>query len=100
MACRVIFKPGTESVDQVFAINGRPSILFKSLTDESQGDKNSAYNAYIKTQTQSFKKWFGNSKVVDENGEPKVMYHGTDAIFEDISNVCFYIFTREYFLYY
>ena len=77
MACRVIFKPGTESVDQVFATNGRPSILFKSLTDASQGDKNSAYNAYIKTQTQSFKNWFGASKVVDENGEPLVVYHGS-----------------------
>ena len=80
MACRVIFKPGTESVDQVFATNGRPSILFKSLTDASQGDKNSAYNAYIKTQTQSFKNWFGASKVVDENGEPLVVYHGTRAL--------------------
>ena len=27
--------------------------------------------------TPAFKKWFGDSKVVDENGEPMVMYHGT-----------------------
>lgn len=26
-----------------------------------------------------FKEWFGESKVVDENGAPKVVYHGTDA---------------------
>ena len=31
------------------------------------------------TRTPEFKAWFGNSKVVDENGEPKVMYHGTRA---------------------
>lgn len=28
-------------------------------------------------KTPEFKKWFGDSKVVDENGKPKVMYHGT-----------------------
>ena len=27
--------------------------------------------------TPEFKKWFGASKIVDENGKPKVMYHGT-----------------------
>jgi hypothetical protein len=26
----------------------------------------------------AFKKWFGNSKVVDKNGKPLVVYHGTD----------------------
>jgi hypothetical protein len=29
--------------------------------------------------TLGFKQWFGASKVVDEDGRPKVMYHGTDA---------------------
>lgn len=29
----------------------------------------------------AFKQWFGNSKVVDENGEPLVVYHGTSADF-------------------
>jgi len=29
--------------------------------------------------TPEFKRWFGDSKVVDENGAPKVMYHGTSA---------------------
>lgn len=28
--------------------------------------------------TPEFKKWFGSSKVVDENGEPLVVYHGTE----------------------
>jgi len=27
--------------------------------------------------TKEFRKWFGDSKVVDENGEPLLMYHGT-----------------------
>lgn len=28
-------------------------------------------------ETPEFKRWFGGSKVVDESGNPKVMYHGT-----------------------
>lgn len=31
----------------------------------------------LNTKTDAFKKWFGNSKVVDENGKPLVVYHGT-----------------------
>lgn len=29
------------------------------------------------TETPQFKRWFADSKVVDENGDPMVMYHGT-----------------------
>ena len=32
-----------------------------------------------KTESQGFSLWFGESKVVDEEGRPKAMYHGTDA---------------------
>ncbi|HMU74252.1 MAG TPA: hypothetical protein PKD69_00625 [Elusimicrobiota bacterium] len=35
-----------------------------------------------KTQTPAFKKWFGDSKVVDANGKPLVVYHGTARAFE------------------
>lgn len=34
------------------------------------------YNEYT---NDNFKKWFGNSKVVDENGNPLVVYHGTSS---------------------
>jgi hypothetical protein len=34
------------------------------------------------TQTPRFKKWFGESKVVDAEGNPLVVYHGTDADIE------------------
>ena len=30
-----------------------------------------------KTETPEFKRWFGNSKVVDKDGSPLVVYHGT-----------------------
>lgn len=34
------------------------------------------------TKAKAFKEWFGESKVVDEDGEPLVVYHGTSADFE------------------
>jgi len=34
------------------------------------------------TRSEAFKRWFGNSKVVDEKGDPLVVYHGTGAEFE------------------
>src|SRR5690606_938408 len=33
----------------------------------------------VDPRSDNFKKWFGNSKVVDENGNPKVVYHGTPS---------------------
>lgn len=34
------------------------------------------------TQTPAFKRWFGDSKVVDANSDPLVVYHGTTADFD------------------
>jgi hypothetical protein len=34
------------------------------------------------TDTPAFKKWFGESKVVDKKGDPLVVYHGTDKTFD------------------
>lgn len=36
----------------------------------------------LKTDTPNFKGWFKESKIVDEKGQPKVMYHGTDKLFD------------------
>lgn len=45
----------------------------------------SVSEAKAQTDTAAFKKWFGDSKVVDEDGEPLVVYHGTDADFVEFS---------------
>lgn len=34
------------------------------------------------TRTASFRRWFGNSAVADEGGNPMVVYHGTTASFD------------------
>lgn len=31
------------------------------------------------TETRQFKRWFGNSRMADENGKPMTVYHGTNA---------------------
>lgn len=35
------------------------------------------------TESDAFKQWFGDSKVVDADGKPLVVYHGTKANFEE-----------------
>ncbi len=52
-------------------------------------DTNLTEKQWVQVRTSSFKAWFGDwendpenaSKVVDENGEPKVVYHGTKKEF-------------------
>lgn len=55
--------------------------LFQSAS--SAGAENNEIEAAQKewqekgTESKYFKKWFGDSKVVDENGEPLIVYHGS-----------------------
>ena len=37
------------------------------------------------TDSKAFRKWFGDSKVVDENGEPLRVFHGTNQSFEEFT---------------
>lgn len=62
----------------VLAPNGKPSKLFDSLLENSPSYEY-ALSLYQQTQSPEFREWFGQSKVVDENGEPLVVYHGSDA---------------------
>jgi hypothetical protein len=62
-------------MSKLLAPNGKPSNLYPEL--------------YNLVRTRKFKKWFGDwendaensSKVIDENGEPLVCYHGTNNEF-------------------
>ena len=40
----------------------------------------------VQTDTHAFKKWFGKSKVVDAEGKPLVVYHGTASDFDSFSS--------------
>lgn len=71
------------------APNGADSILFRSLLEELNGDRVKAIKEKAKVYSKSFLNWFGDwindptdaSKVVDENGEPLVVYHGSKEKF-------------------
>lgn len=41
------------------------------------------YSREDQTNSEAFKRWFGDSQVVDENGQPLVVYHGTGAEFTE-----------------
>lgn len=45
-----------------------------------------AASATDQTQTANFKRWFGDSKVVDADGKPLVVYHGTASEFTVFSH--------------
>ena len=61
--------------------SSNPSIITvrDMLENVKQADNPDVYVKEPKEQiqTKEFKQWFGNSKVVNADGTPKVMYHGT-----------------------
>lgn len=58
------------------------SIRSGFMFNRGELDSNAAFDTkkYI-TQTTAFKRWFSDSKVVDKDGKPLVVYHGTTANF-------------------
>ena len=53
--------------------------------DRAAGQENTLYQSVEQTRTPEFQAWFGTSVVVDENGQPLVVYHGTDRSFDTFS---------------
>lgn len=49
------------------------------------------------TESPAFKKWFGNSKAVDGEGKPLVLYHGTTKDFEEfaVGDIGYHAGTQE-----
>ena len=92
------FKNGWYTQEDYDAVGNEYSLLFQ---DESEEIRKQYENTdkwmkapngeetkldekqWLQVRTPSFKKWFGDSKVLDENGEPMVVYHETAAQFEE-----------------
>lgn len=56
------------------------------LRDFRQRDENAIQFQPASAQgTEAFERWFADSKVVDENGDPLVVYHGTGQTFEEFA---------------
>jgi hypothetical protein len=65
----------------------------KFITDMIHTDSDTFNIQQSKTDTPEFKKWFGNSKVVNPDGTPKVMYHGTKQDLDEFKSA--YQITKE-----
>ena len=50
------------------------------------GNDNASKNHVKQTETKEFKAWFGDSKIVDGEGKPLVVYHGTTKDFESFDD--------------
>jgi hypothetical protein len=68
------------------AINAAYDDLFHTMQvrEEPTGER-PLFSRVEPTETPEFKRWFGDSKVVDESGAPLVVYHGTGAQFDAFS---------------
>ena len=73
------------------AVQGQPlfqeskDIKRGSISVSPSGKEGELFQSDVKKQTGTpeFKKWFGDSKVVDEDGNPLLMYHGTAREFTE-----------------
>ena len=85
-SCSIIRNPNTNEIERVNAPNGKESKLYSDLL-ELQSNSEEALKLWAQVYTPSFKEWFGDwevdpqnaSKVIDANGEPLVVYHGSDS---------------------
>ncbi len=59
--------------------NGEFVKLFQDL-NYNPDETNLTREQWKQTRTENFRKWFKDSKVVDENGDPLVVYHGTNGM--------------------
>ncbi len=66
--------------DTVFA-EQKTGLMPEWTWTEGRADDAPAFSRRVKTDTPEFKRWFGDSKVVDEQGRPLVVYHGTSRRF-------------------
>lgn len=68
------------------AINAAFDNLAKTIkTRDGNDGRATMFSIDDQTDTPAFKAWFGDSKVVDEQGKPLVVYHGTNADFTAFS---------------
>jgi hypothetical protein len=62
-----------------FTLTGSNSEADKAA---ARGQRSLFSRSQDQTQSPEFKRWFGESKVVDDSGNPLVVYHGTDETFD------------------
>ena len=70
-----------EHIERMHEIDGAYFQTVNTAGAETSAEISEAKKEWLEKGTDSkyFKKWFGDSKVVDEYGKPLVVYHGTTA---------------------
>lgn len=59
--------------------------FYETMTKKA-GPQQGVLPGFDITQTPQFQAWFGNSEVVDKQGNPLVVYHGTQGNFDEFKN--------------
>ncbi len=87
-----LYKAGKISADR---LNHKDIVVFAKAAvkaaaggDVAQRAMLSVKNMFkpVDVESENFKKWFDGSKVVDDNGKPLRVYHGTSAEFNEFDN--------------
>lgn len=63
-------------------INELPKPIFERVVEKTVYNSNGDRIAKSEQALRNFYNWFGDSKVVDDNGRPLVVYHGTSSDFD------------------
>lgn len=69
-------QPPIEQIAQTGEADPRKAILRAAIRGQVRVEPTP------QTDTDAFKAWFGESKMVDDQGAPRVLYHGTDKSFD------------------
>ncbi len=75
-ATQLIRGEGLQLPNSFMSMNG----FIHSISENGSPVKGN-FKKISQTETKQFKTWFGNSKVIDANGKPKIVYHGTNSNF-------------------
>ena len=67
----------TEEIDGVKYVYSEDPLSEKELTDWELKKIYEQPKPSFQLKSPAFQKWFGDSKVVDDDGNPRIMYHGT-----------------------
>lgn len=86
-------EPTKEELKEIDDVRAKYENTDKWLKAPNGEDTNLTEKQWLQVRTDNFKKWFGDwendpenaSKIVDKNGEPLVVYHGTGYKFDTFS---------------
>jgi hypothetical protein len=78
-------------------IRGKKHPVYDTITIGEKPASDISFMPAGNVESEKFKEWFGKSEVVDKNGEPRVMYHGTDREFSEFQKgTTFFAFEPEF----